>query len=99
MLIVGSLLVVFLLMMLPTVAAEEAKVAQSAPAPYLLDIQTTYLEELREKFKDGPSPQFILITLAILLLKLLRWGVIITGGILFLIILRILRKNNTALVV
>jgi hypothetical protein len=99
MLIGGSLLVVFLLMMLPTVAAEEANVAQSTTTPYLLDIQATYLEELREKFTDGPSPQIFLITFAILLLKLLRWGVIITGGLLFLIILGILRKNNTALVV
>jgi hypothetical protein len=98
-LIGGSLLAVFLLMMLPTVAAEEAKVAQAGPtSSNLLDIQTAYLEELREKFKDNPSPQFILITLAILLLKLLRWGVIIFGGIVLLIVLRILRKNNTAVV-
>lgn len=97
-LIGGSLLAVFLLLMLPTVAAEEAKVAQSAPTSPLLDIQTAYLQELREKFKDGPHPQIILITLAILLLKFLRWGVIIFGGIILLIILRILRKNNTTAV-
>ncbi|MBN1861015.1 MAG: hypothetical protein JW840_06100 [Candidatus Thermoplasmatota archaeon] len=98
-LIGGSLLAVFLLLMLPTVAAEEVKVAQSAPtSPNLLDLQTAYLEELREKFKDGPHPQIILITLAILLLKFLRWGVIIFGGIILLIILRILRKNNSTAV-
>jgi hypothetical protein len=99
-LILGSLLAVFLMMMLPTVAAAEAKVAQSATtSPNLLSIQTAYLEEMREKFKDNPSPQFILITLAILLLKLLRWGMIIIDGVIFLIILKILRKNNTTAVI
>lgn len=97
-LIGGSLLAVFLLLMLPTVAAEEAKVAQSAPASPLLGIETAYLEELREQLKDGPSPQLIFITLAILFLKLVRWGIIIFGGIIFLIILKILRKNNSTAV-
>ena len=40
-LILGSLLAVFLMMMLPTVAAAEAKVAQSATtSPNLLNAQT-----------------------------------------------------------
>jgi hypothetical protein len=94
-LILGSLLAVFLMMMLPAVAAAEAKIAQSATtSPNLINIQTTYIDALRAKNKDNPSPQtFILLTLAILLLKLLRWGVIFIG----LIILFILRRghNNT----
>ena len=95
-LIFGSLLAVFLMMMLPTVAAAEAKVAQSATtSPYLINIQTTYIDAIRAKYKDNPSPQtFILLTLAILFLKLLRWGVIFIGVIL-LIILRMGGQNNT----
>jgi hypothetical protein len=97
-LIGGSLLAVFLLLMLPAVAAEEVKVAQSATAtPNLLAIET-YIEAILQKYKDNPSPQIIFITLAILLLKLLRWGVVIFGGIIFLMILKIIRgqNNNTS---
>jgi hypothetical protein len=98
-LIIGSLLAVFLMMMLPTVAATEAKAAQSAlTSPNLVDIETTYLEAIRAKYKDNPSPQFILVTLAILLLKLIRWGILLIDGVIFLIVLRILRKNNTTAV-
>ena len=87
-----------LLLMLPAVAAEQAKITQSASTPYLLNVETTYLQALQEKYNDGPSPQIIFITLAILLLKLLRWGVVIIGGIILLSILGILRKpnNNTS---
>jgi hypothetical protein len=97
-LIFGSLLAVFLMMMLPTVAAAEAKVAQSATtSPNLLNAQSVYIEAIRAKYKDNPSPQtIILLTLAILFLKLLRWGSIIVIGVIFLIILRIIRgQNNT----
>jgi len=100
-LILGSLLAVFLMMMLPTVAAAEAKVAQSATtSPYLINIQTTYIDAIRAKYKDNPSPQtFILLTLGILLLKLLRWGSIIVIGAIFLIILKIIGgRNNTTTV-
>jgi membrane glycosyltransferase len=96
-LILGSLLAVFLMMMLPTVAATEAKVAQSAStSPNLLDAQTTYIEAIREKYKDNPSPQtFIILSLAILFLKLLRWGAIIVIGAIFLVIIRMIRGQNT----
>lgn len=97
--IIGSLLAVFLLMMVPTVAAEEAKVAHTAAmSPNFIENQITTLEGLKEKFMDDPSPQIFLITLAILLLKLLRWIVAITGGVVLLIILRILGKNNSTAV-
>ncbi len=96
-LIVGSLLAVLLLLLLPAAAAEQAKVAQSARTPYLVNAEITYLEALEKKYKDTPSPQIILLTLAILLLKLLRWGVVIIGGIILLSILGIFKKphNNT----
>ncbi|MCX6662043.1 MAG: hypothetical protein NTY91_05785 [Euryarchaeota archaeon] len=96
-LIGGSLLVVLLLLMLPAVTAEQVKIAQSATITSL-NIETTYLEVIRQKYKDNPSPQIIFITLAILLLKLLRWGIIIIGGIFVLAILRIIRNpnNNTS---
>jgi len=100
-LILGSLLAVFLMMMLPTVAAAEAKVAQSATtSPYLLNAQSVYIEAIRAKYKDNPSPQtFILLTLAILFLKLLRWGSIIVIGVIFLIILKMKNgQNNTTAV-
>jgi hypothetical protein len=97
--ILASLLAVFLIMMLPTIAAAEAKVAQSATtSPILINIETAYIEAIRAKYKDNPSPQtIILLTLAILFLKLLRAGVILlTGGILviLLIILKIIGGHN-----
>ncbi len=97
-LIGGSLLAVLLLMTLPAVAAEQAKITQSANTPYLQNLEATYLQALQEKYNNGASPQIIFITLAILLLKLLRWGVIIVGGIILLSILGLLRKpqNNTS---
>jgi len=97
-LIGSSLLAVFLLLMLPTVAAEGMKIAQSRTQNPLLD--EAYVEALLQNYQDHPSPQIILITLAILLLKLLRWGVIIVGGIILLVILSIIRKpnNNTSVV-
>ena len=96
--IAGSLLAVSLLFLLPAVAAEQAKVAQSARTPYLVNAEITYLEALEKKDKDTPSPQVIFLTLAILLLKLLRWGVVIIGGIILLSILGIFKKpnNNTS---
>ncbi len=99
-LIGGSLLAVLLLMLLPAVAAEQATIARSAITPNLLNAEITYLKALQQKYNDDPSPQIILITLAILLLKLLRWGVVIVGGIFLLMILGILRKpnNNTSAV-
>jgi len=100
-LLIGSLLTVFLMLMVPTVAAAEATVAQSATtSPNLLNIQTTYIDAIRAKYTDNPSPQtIILLTLAILFLKLLRWGSILFIGGILLIILRIISKqqNTTGL--
>jgi hypothetical protein len=87
-----SLLAAFVIMMLPAVAAEEATVAKSN----LLTIQTMKLDALIKKYKDNPEPQIIFLTLAILLLKLLRMGMILIGGIILLVILRILGKQNNS---
>jgi hypothetical protein len=87
-----SLLAAFVIMMLPAVAAEEATIAKSN----LLTIQTMKLDALIEKYKDNPEPQIIFLTLAILLLKLLRMGMILIGGIVLLVVLRILGKQNNS---
>lgn len=98
-LIVGSLLAVFLMVMLPAVSATEAKVVQSAKSPYLLTLQSTYLNALRTKYKDSPSPQIIILTLLIMFLKVLRWGVVLFIGIVLLTLLGIGgHSNNTTAV-
>jgi hypothetical protein len=94
----GSLLVVFILLMLPAVTAEQAKIAPSTATSFTLNSARTYLEEIQKKFMDNPSPQVIILTLLIIILKLLRWGAAIIGGILILTILGLLKKpnNNTS---
>jgi hypothetical protein len=94
----GSLLVVLILLMLPAVTAEQAKIAPSTATSFTLNAERTYLEEIQKKFSENPSPQIIFLTLAIIILKLLRWGVIIIGGIFLLSILGIFKKpnNNTS---
>lgn len=98
-LIFGSLLAVFLLVMLPAISAAEMKVAQSAKtSPYLVDIQSAYSEALKAQ-ANGPSPQtIILLTLLIWFLKFLRSAAVIVVGIILLIILKLRSgHNNTAL--
>lgn len=98
-LIGGSLLAVFLLLMLPAVAAEQVKIAQSATTTPKLTIGTTYLEAIRQKYKDNPYPQTILITLAIMVLKLIRLGMLLADAIILMIILRIIGgpQNTSAI--
>jgi hypothetical protein len=97
-LIFGSLLAVFLMMMLPAVSAEESKVVQSAQrSPYLLKAQETYMETIRAKYTNDPSPQTIIITLAIMLLKLIRAGMLFMDAVILFIIFKIIGggQNNT----
>jgi len=97
-LIFGSLLTVFLILMLSAVSAEESKVVQSAQrSPYLLKAQETYMETIRAQYANNPSPQTIIITLMIMLLKLIRAGMLFIDAVILLIILRIIRggQNNT----
>ena len=101
-LIFGSLLAVLLMMMLPTVSAAEAKITQTAkPSSYSPSISGIDIVTFREKYKGDPSPQtIILLTLAILFLKLLRWGsILFLGGILLIILLILGRSHNTTGVV
>lgn len=104
--IICSLLAVFLMMMLPTVFATEAKVALSnTTQQYLSSIEETSIEANQEKYKNKPLPQCILLTLAILFLKLIRLGkriitvgiILLIGGILLLI--KLLRNQNTTAVI
>jgi len=91
-------LTVFLILMLSAVSAEESKVVQSAQtSPYLLKAQEIYMETIRAKYTNDPSPQTIIITLAIMLLKLIRAGMLFIDAVILLIILRIIRggQNNT----
>lgn len=90
-----SLLAAFLIMMLPTVAAEEAKVARPAVLSSIRhSLQTVDLEAMKEKYKDNPQPQVFLLTLLIMLLKLLRMSIALVGVIVLLIVLRLLGNNN-----
>jgi len=97
-LLFGSLLAVFLMVMIPAVSAAEAKVVQSAKTSYILNLQTTYLETIKAKYANDPSPQtVILLTLLIWFLKLLRLGAVFMIGIILLIILKIRGgQNNTS---
>ncbi len=95
-LLFGSLLAVFLMVMIPAVSATEAKVVKSANVSYILNLQTTYLETIKEKYANDPSPQtIILLTLLIWFLKLLRLGAVFTVGIILLIILKLRGGQNT----
>lgn len=94
-LLFGSLLAVFLMIMVPTISATEAKVAQTVKTSYIQNLQTTYDEVMKTKYaNDQPQQTIILITLLIWFLKLLRLGeIFLIGGIL--LIIRILRHQNT----
>ena len=97
----GILMVAFLMVMLPTVAAIEANTVQTAKTPlYLLSIPETDIKILEEKYNDNPSPQtIILLTLGILLLKLLRWGILLIVGVVVLVVLKALGiiQNTTGI--
>jgi len=95
-LIFGSLLAVFLLVMLPAISAAEMKVTQSAKtSPYLVDIQSAYSGALKAQ-ANGPSPQTIIIlTLLIWLLKFLRSIAVIVVGVILLIILKLRSGHNS----
>jgi hypothetical protein len=91
-----GLAVVCLLLTLPLVSASEASTGVPTATQSTLGIPDLLLQKLRESNDGDPSPQcIILITLAILFLKVIRWGALIFEGIILLIILKILRNPNT----
>ncbi|MGF3554405.1 MAG: hypothetical protein ACQXXF_03890 [Thermoplasmatota archaeon] len=87
---IGSLLAIFLLILLPSVSAVEANAAKEI-VNYSSKTLVITLNKLKEIYKenDGEPTFFILYTLLIWLLKVLRW---IDVGII-LVILTIIRKN------
>lgn len=72
-LIIGSLLAIFLMMMLPSASAVEANAAKKT-TNYSSEILDTYLKNLKEKYDGGNGePTFIILyTFLIFLLKVLR---------------------------
>lgn len=98
--IFSSLLAVFLVAMLPAISAEESNIVKSSrTSPYLLNVQEAYMEVMRTKYANDPNPAPIFLTLAILLLKLLRGGLLLIYGLVLVIILRLISgpSNNTSL--
>jgi hypothetical protein len=64
-LLIGSLLAIFLILMLPAVSATESSVVRSFQ-------KDAYLEAIRAKYANDPSPQlFFLLKFVIKLLKLI----------------------------
>jgi hypothetical protein len=72
-LLIGSLLAVTLILLLPTVSAVEFSAAYQPS--YGLSSKEATLQTLIKKQTDNPEPNcIILLTIAILFLKLLKWG-------------------------
>lgn len=78
-LLFGCLAAIVLLMMLPAVSAAESTVVQShRTSSNLLTAQDIDIDSIRAKYTENPTPQtFILLTLAILFLKLLRISILL----------------------
>jgi hypothetical protein len=95
--IFGSLLAIFLIMMLPAVSAEESKIVQSARTSPFFKNQEAYLETIRAKYANDPIPQTIIITLLIMFLKLIRAGMLLIDAVILFIIFKIIGggQNNT----
>jgi len=84
-LVFGCLAAVVLMVMLPAISAAESTVIQSTQtASYLLMTQDIDIESIRAKYTENPTPQtFILLTLAILFLKLVRLTILLPIVIVF----------------
>ena len=96
--IIGSLLAVFLMMMLPTAcAAEFNAVKETMKSQHSIIIPEIDIEELKLKYQDGPEPTFILLFLLSVILHLLRI-VKFTSLIFILIIVKKIFGNTTAII-
>ena len=99
--IFGSLLAVFLMMMLPTVSAIESDaVKETIKSQYPIIIPDIDIEELKEKYKDrGIQPTFFLIFILKQILNILR-TIKFTAlfAALFAIINRIFGNNSAILI-
>ena len=97
--IIGTLLAVFLMMMLPTACAVESNtVKETMESQYPIIIPDIDFEELKEKYKDRPiEPTFFLIFILKQIIGLLR---IIKFTAIFVVLLIIKRifGNTTAII-
>ncbi len=97
--IIGSLLAVFLMMMLPTVSAIESDaVKETMKSQYPVLIPDIDIGEVKEKYKDRPiEPTFFLIFILKQIIGLLR---IIKFTAIFVVLLIIKRifGNTTAII-
>jgi hypothetical protein len=92
--VISSFLAVFLMMMLPIASAAGEHIA-GAPKISKTSTQETTIQALREKSGTNPEPQTVIIlTIAILILKFLRWGAVFIEGLIFLTLLKILRRPH-----
>jgi hypothetical protein len=94
--IIGSILAIFLLILLPIASAVNFNYAKEADTKQLsFSISETDLEKIKDRFTLDPTePTPILITLLILLLKLIRAGMVAFLTIVF-IFIRGLGNNTT----
>jgi len=92
--IIGSLLAVFLMMMLPTVSAIESDaVKETMKSQYPNIIPDIDIEELKLKYQNGPEPTFFLIWI-LNLLRMIKF----TALFAILAILLIIFGNSTAII-
>ncbi|MCK5112596.1 MAG: hypothetical protein KAQ84_03555 [Thermoplasmatales archaeon] len=97
--IIGSLLAVFLMMMLPTVSTIESDaVKETMKSQNPIIIPDIDIEELKLKYQNGPEPTFFLIFILKQILSLLR---MIKFTALFAVLLIIIKRifgNSTAII-
>jgi len=94
----GSLLAVFIMMMLPTVSAIESDaVKETTKLQYPIIIPDIDIEELKLKYQNGPEPTFFLIFILHRILNLFRM-IKFTALFAILAILLIIFGNSTAII-
>ena len=98
--IIGSLLAVFLMVMLPSAYAVESNIVkETMKSQYPIIIPELDIEELKLKYPNGPEPTFILLFLLSIILNLLR---LVKFAIPFVLILYIIKEifgNNTTCII
>ena len=95
--IIGSLLAVFLMMMLPTACAVEFNAAwETMKSQHPIIIPDIDIEELKLKYQNGPEPTFILLFLLSIILNLLR--IVKFTSLLFILIIVRIFGNTTAII-
>ncbi|MCK4333066.1 MAG: hypothetical protein KAV40_05745 [Thermoplasmatales archaeon] len=99
-LLFGSLLAVFLMMMLPTAYAVESNIVkETMKSQYPIIIPEIDIEELKLKYQNGPEPTFILLLLLSIILNLLRIAKFVIPFILILYIIKKIFGNNTTCII